>query len=58
MAVGKTPLDVETKLMEAVPKRYVLHAHHWLICTAAHPHRPPNICRCMLLSSSSVTTAT
>ena len=43
LAVGKTPLDVETKLMEVVPKRYLLHAHHWLIlhgrytCIARRP---------------------
>ena len=43
LAVGKTPLDVEMKLMEVVPKRYLLHAHHWLIlhgrytCVARRP---------------------
>ncbi|MBV9556863.1 MAG: endonuclease III, partial [Pseudolabrys sp.] len=43
LAVGKTPLDVETKLMEVVPERYRLHAHHWLIlhgryvCVARRP---------------------
>jgi endonuclease-3 len=43
IAVGKTPLDVEMKLMEVVPKRYLLHAHHWLIlhgrytCLARRP---------------------
>jgi len=31
LAVGKTPLDVEMKLMQVVPERYRLHAHHWLI---------------------------
>ena len=31
LAPGKTPLDVETKLMAAVPEQYRLHAHHWLI---------------------------
>jgi len=31
LAVGKTPLDVEMKLMEVVPEKYRLHAHHWLI---------------------------
>src|SRR5262249_12299818 len=31
LAVGKTPLDVEMKLMQLVPERYRLHAHHWLI---------------------------
>ena len=43
LAPGKTPLDVEMKLMEVVPKRYLLHAHHWLIlhgrytCVARRP---------------------
>jgi endonuclease-3 len=43
LAVGKTPFDVETKLMEVVPERYRLHAHHWLIlhgryvCVARRP---------------------
>jgi len=43
LAVGKTPLDVEMKLLEAVPERYRLHAHHWLIlhgryvCVARRP---------------------
>ena len=43
LAPGKTPLDVEMKLMEAVPERYRLHAHHWLIlhgryvCIARRP---------------------
>jgi endonuclease-3 len=31
MAKGKTPLEVEKKLQKAVPKQYLLHAHHWLI---------------------------
>jgi endonuclease III len=31
LAVCKTPLGVETKLMEVVSKRYLLHAHHGLI---------------------------
>jgi endonuclease-3 len=43
LAVGKTPLDVEMKLLEVVPERYMLHAHHWLIlhgryvCVARRP---------------------
>jgi endonuclease III len=43
LAVGKTPLDVELKLMEVVPQKYLLHAHHWLIlhgrytCVARRP---------------------
>jgi endonuclease-3 len=43
LAVGKTPLDVELKLLEVVPEKYMLHAHHWLIlhgryvCLARRP---------------------
>ncbi len=43
LAVGKTPLDVEMKLLEVVPEQYRLHAHHWLIlhgryvCVARRP---------------------
>jgi endonuclease-3 len=43
LAVGKTPFDVEMKLMQIVPERYRLHAHHWLIlhgryvCIARRP---------------------
>jgi endonuclease III len=43
LAVGKTPLDVEMKLMQVVPEKYRLHAHHWLIlhgrytCIARRP---------------------
>jgi endonuclease III len=31
LAPGKTPFDVETKLMQAVPEAYRADAHHWLI---------------------------
>jgi endonuclease-3 len=43
LAPGKTPFDVEEKLMAVVPERYRLHAHHWLIlhgryvCIARRP---------------------
>jgi endonuclease-3 len=43
LAPGKTPLDVELKLLEVVPDKYRLHAHHWLIlhgryvCLARRP---------------------
>jgi endonuclease III len=43
LAVGETPLDVEMKLMDVVPQKYLLHAHHWLIlhgryvCVARRP---------------------
>ena len=43
LAPGKTPLDVELKLLKRVPKDYLVDAHHWLIlhgryvCTARNP---------------------
>jgi endonuclease-3 len=44
LAPGKTPFDVEQKLLVAVPDTYKRHAHHWLIlhgryiCVARRPH--------------------
>ncbi|MFQ5348715.1 MAG: endonuclease III [Rhodothalassiaceae bacterium] len=43
LAPGKTPREVEEKLMQVVPPRYRRHAHHWLIlhgryvCKARRP---------------------
>ena len=43
LAKGKTPLDVEHKLLKVIPKAFMHHAHHWLIlhgrytCTARKP---------------------
>jgi len=43
IAPGKTPLAVELGLLKAIPRRYLRHAHHWLIlhgryvCTARRP---------------------
>ena len=43
LAPGKTPLAVEKRLMDIVPKEYLKDAHHWLvlhgryICTARKP---------------------
>jgi endonuclease-3 len=31
LAPGKTPLEVELKLMKRVPREYLVDAHHWLI---------------------------
>jgi len=31
LAPGKTPLEVEEKLEQAIPTHYKHHAHHWLI---------------------------
>ncbi|WP_342617734.1 endonuclease III [Rhodoferax sp. GW822-FHT02A01] len=31
LAPGKTPLEVEEKLLKRIPKPYLVDAHHWLI---------------------------
>ncbi len=31
LAPGKTPLEVELKLLKRIPAPYLQHAHHWLI---------------------------
>lgn len=43
IAPGKTPREVEDNLLRNVPKKYGMHAHHWLVlhgryvCTARAP---------------------
>jgi endonuclease-3 len=43
LATGKTPFEVEEKLLQVVPDHYKRHAHHWLIlhgryvCVARRP---------------------
>ncbi|WP_416897752.1 MAG: endonuclease III [Minwuia sp.] len=55
LAKGKTPLEVEQKLLKRVPAPYLQHAHHWLIlhgryvCKARKPDCPAcvvnDVCR-------------
>ncbi|MDD5585958.1 MAG: endonuclease III [Alphaproteobacteria bacterium] len=51
LAPGKTPREVEDKLMKAVPDKWKLHAHHWIIlhgryvCVARKPKCPECIVR-------------
>ena len=46
LAPGKTPLEVEQKLLQRIPARYMVDAHHWLIlhgryvCQARKPLCP------------------
>ncbi|MBC7778742.1 MAG: endonuclease III [Proteobacteria bacterium] len=46
IAPGKTPLEVEMRLLKFVPPQYLQHAHHWLIlhgryvCKAVRPECP------------------
>jgi endonuclease-3 len=51
LAPGKTPREVEDKLVAIVPDEYALHAHHWLIlhgryvCVARKPLCPVCVVR-------------
>jgi len=51
LAAGKTPEEVEHKLMKVVPAEFMQHAHHWLIlhgryvCKARSPDCPKCIVR-------------
>jgi endonuclease-3 len=51
LALGKTPLIIERKLLKSIPDQYLLDAHHWLIlhgryvCKALKPNCPECIVR-------------
>ena len=51
LAPGQTPLEVETRLLERTPERWLRHAHHWLIlhgryvCQAKKPRCPDCVIR-------------
>jgi endonuclease-3 len=51
LALGKTPLEIERKLLKSIPEKYLLNAHHWLIlhgrytCKARNPNCPECIVR-------------
>jgi endonuclease III len=48
LAPGKTPLEVEQKLLKAVPAEFMRHAHHWLILHGRYicKARKPECWRC------------
>ena len=50
LARGKTPLEVESKLMKVVPSAYLRDAHHWLILHGRYvcKARKPECWRCDL----------
>jgi endonuclease-3 len=50
LALGKTPLVVERKLLKSVPKEYLLNAHHWLILHGRYvcKARTPNCAECIV----------
>ena len=48
LAPGKTPLEVERRLLERIPPRYLADAHHWLILHGRYvcKARQPECWRC------------
>jgi endonuclease-3 len=50
LAPGKTPDDVEDKLMKIIPEQYLFHAHHWLILHGRYccKARKPECERCVI----------
>lgn len=50
LAPGKTPLEVELKLLKVVPAAYGRHAHHWLILHGRYvcKARKPECWRCLI----------
>lgn len=51
LALGKTPLIIERKLLKSIAQKFLLNAHHWLIlhgryvCKARKPNCPECIVR-------------
>jgi endonuclease-3 len=50
IAPGKTPLEVEQKLLKFVPPEFRLHAHHWLILHGRYvcKARTPECAQCLI----------
>ena len=50
LAPGRTPREVEDKLAQATPPRYLRHAHHWLILHGRYvcKARAPECGRCVV----------
>jgi endonuclease III len=48
LAPGKTPLEVELKLLKRIPDQYLMDAHHWLILHGRYicKARTPECWRC------------
>jgi endonuclease-3 len=51
LAPGKTPLEVEKKLLKFVPSEFMQHAHHWLILHGRYTciARKPKCRECVIL---------
>jgi endonuclease-3 len=50
LAIGKTPLIIERKLLKSIPPTYLLDAHHWLILHGRYvcKARKPNCAECIV----------
>jgi len=50
LALGKTPLIIERKLLKSIPQEYLLDAHHWLILHGRYvcKARKPNCAECIV----------
>ena len=50
LAPGKTPEEVEERLVRIIPQRYLRHAHHWLILHGRYvcKARKPECWRCII----------
>jgi len=50
LAIGKTPLIIERKLMKSIPQQFLLDAHHWLILHGRYvcKARTPNCAECIV----------
>lgn len=50
LALGKTPLIIERKLLKSIPQQYLLDAHHWLILHGRYTckARNPNCAECIV----------
>jgi endonuclease-3 len=50
LALGKTPEEIEQKLLKVIPVNYLQHAHHWLILHGRYTckARLPECARCVV----------
>ena len=50
LALGKTPLIIERKLLKSIPQEYLLDAHHWVILHGRYTckARTPNCAECIV----------
>ncbi len=50
LAIGKTPLIIERKLLKSIPAEFLLDAHHWLILHGRYvcKARKPNCAECIV----------